>query len=55
MLQFIAFKVLEYMYSEALQLVTLKSQDRYQTTGLSFPLVQPVLEFIFFFFVALTQ
>ena len=40
MLPLIALQVLEYMYSEVLQLVTFKSQDRYQTTGLSFPVLQ---------------
>ena len=55
MLQFIAFKVLEYMYSEVLQLVTLKSQDRYQTMELSFPLVQPALDSISVSSIALTQ
>ena len=48
-------QVLVYMYSEVLQLVTFKSQDRFQTTGLSFPLIQPKMEFISVLSVALTQ
>ena len=55
MLQFIAMQALEYMYSMVLQLATLKSQDRYQTTGLSFPLVQPDLDSISVSSVALIQ
>ena len=48
-------QVLVYMFSEALQLVTFKSQDHYQTTGLSFPLLQPKMEFISVSSVALIQ
>ena len=48
-------QVLVYMFSEALQLVTFKSQDHYQTTGLSFPLIQLKIEFISVSSVALTQ
>ena len=48
-------QVLVYMYSEVLQLVTFKSQDRFQTTGSSFPLVQPKMKFISVLSVALTQ
>ena len=54
-LQFIALQVLEYMYSEVLQLVTFKSQDRFQTMGLSFPVLQPMVDTISVSSVALAQ